>query len=456
MKKVTISGVVAAVFLGLLFFATNSLAADSYSKAKNEGKAHGPGCGSGFFDIKGECWECPDGFKHDNIFLLPTDGKVCKKEGKRDKEKGDKVGTSVAGICTEGWVDTKNWKCYKCPKGYTHDHSKHHDENGVCWKDHADQYSKANKKSGNLLCNKGFFDPIDGGTCWTCPDNFPIRTASSVKSDTACKTESCGAKNARPCLITERVPSCDSGLYENFKDNKCRTLPPGQNAWSASIDSMVDAVSQVGGTCSSVLNQGGAGVIKEFQKVPAAYSNGVPQSIKNDATLSAQSSARFGSGFACGLFPYTAGILKAVSGITNAPTRASAAAKTYSDNFEKAYGDKACSSLGLVPRPFCATVKAFSAESAGQCLNGVMQSVLGGTGGSTINKAAYLDAMEQAGNLSFSFAADAAFAGAVNTEKTKNVKRIVDFAQTLRTAVNGVAMAEDKLKKIPGCESLFK
>ena len=85
-----------------------------------------------------------------------------------------------------------------------------------------------------------------------------------------------------------------------------------------------------------------------------------------------------------------------------------------------------------------------------------MQAVLGNTGGSTINKAAYLDAMEKAGNLSFSFAADAAFAGAVNTEKTKNVKRIVDFAQTLRTAVNGVAMAEDKLKKIPGCESLFR
>jgi len=33
-----------------------------------------------------------------------------------------------------------------------------------------------------------------------------------------------------------------------------------------------------------------------------------------------------------------------------------------------------------------------------------MQAVLGNTGGSTINKAAYLDAMEKAGNLSFSIA----------------------------------------------------
>jgi hypothetical protein len=31
----------------------------------------------------------------------------------------------------------------------------------------------------------------------------------------------CGKKNQRPCKITERVPSCDSGLKEHFTQGKC-------------------------------------------------------------------------------------------------------------------------------------------------------------------------------------------------------------------------------------------
>ncbi len=38
---------------------------------------------------------------------------------------------------------------------------------------------------------------------------------------------SCGAKNQRPCKIWERIPSCNKGLYEDFKKGRClsKTVP---------------------------------------------------------------------------------------------------------------------------------------------------------------------------------------------------------------------------------------
>ena len=47
-----------------------------------------------------------------------------------------------------------------------------------------------------------------------------------IACDLGCKKEAqitpiCGAKNQRPCKITERVPSCDKGLKENFIKGKC-------------------------------------------------------------------------------------------------------------------------------------------------------------------------------------------------------------------------------------------
>ena len=42
----------------------------------------------------------------------------------------------------------------------------------------------------NLTCSSGFYDPMDGGTCWQCPSDDGhgayIRSADSVTSDTAC------------------------------------------------------------------------------------------------------------------------------------------------------------------------------------------------------------------------------------------------------------------------------
>lgn len=42
-------------------------------------------------------------------------------------------------------------------------------------------------KGDKVGCGNGtFYDPIDGGTCWTCPDGYK-RTVFSVKSEKACE-----------------------------------------------------------------------------------------------------------------------------------------------------------------------------------------------------------------------------------------------------------------------------
>jgi hypothetical protein len=41
--------------------------------------------------------------------------------------------------------------------------------------------------SGSLLCDKGFFDPIEGGTCWSCPSGFNRTVGPAVTAADACR-----------------------------------------------------------------------------------------------------------------------------------------------------------------------------------------------------------------------------------------------------------------------------
>jgi len=85
-----------------------------------------------------------------------------------------------------------------------------------------------------------FLDPRKGGEYWSCPAGY-IRNLNPVTHRAACtvapkyvcdgsnmavrgkcyKKGACGARNQRPCLIVERIPSCKNGLAEDFIANKC-------------------------------------------------------------------------------------------------------------------------------------------------------------------------------------------------------------------------------------------
>lgn len=85
-----------------------------------------------------------------------------------------------------------------------------------------------------------FLDPRKGGEYWSCQKGY-FRGPTKVTSKSACivkpadvckgknvnirgtcrKWKECGKEGKRPCLIVERVPSCNKGLLEDFVHNKC-------------------------------------------------------------------------------------------------------------------------------------------------------------------------------------------------------------------------------------------
>lgn len=50
----------------------------------------------------------------------------------------------------------------------------------------------------------------------------------------------CGASGQRPCEIGERVPSCNPNLKENFKQNICVGLRPGETPFLGGVSSLAD------------------------------------------------------------------------------------------------------------------------------------------------------------------------------------------------------------------------
>jgi len=248
-------------------------------------------CGSGsFFDPRkgGECWSCPKGYKRSLAAVTAKD--ACTKAVKRKNKKAKysyNTG-SVFKACKKGtFANAGSTKCYKCSKGYRHDGGKKVSKSGVCYKRPytakkkaskiksltglkcpkgqffdpinngscwtcpkgynrtahavtkskacskatAAKFAKASKKSAkkmtiakvtSLGCKKGsFFDLTAGGSCWSCPKSNNVRTLYAVTSKKACASKTCGKIGGRPCYVWERYPSCDRGLLEDPFANKC-------------------------------------------------------------------------------------------------------------------------------------------------------------------------------------------------------------------------------------------
>ena len=248
-----------------------------------------------FYDIgKGSCWTCPAGTKR-TAFAVDG-GKACQKVTPRQNRKAKYVYTvdSLLKSCKKGtFANVGSRKCHTCPSGWKHDPSKSVGKSGVCFKPRkVHNYSAENVHNISLKCRNGFYDPINGGSCWTCPQGYvrqvssvtspkacmkvqkptfaqatfvqkhapnarevargvsqlgcankgknaffdpknggscwscpsgnPVRSLHPVDSNKACMSRTCGKEGGRPCLVWERLPSCDAGLVEDFMHNECR------------------------------------------------------------------------------------------------------------------------------------------------------------------------------------------------------------------------------------------
>lgn len=220
-----------------------------FAKATSHGNARVV-CKKGeFFDPRngGECWSCPSGYERS--FLPVTDESACIKKPSisyRNATKKRKI-ERIGQTCSKGqfWDviggDGALGACYSCPSGYRRTPARVTSDK-ACAKPAGEAVAKATRK-GQLLCPKGqFFDPRNGGECWSCPNSYNRSAHVPVTDTQACTVDltricdpgttlvegrcvsegQCGKEGQRGCMVWERIPTCDKGLIQNLAgDGKC-------------------------------------------------------------------------------------------------------------------------------------------------------------------------------------------------------------------------------------------
>jgi hypothetical protein len=156
-----------------------------HSALKLAGPAPSASCTSpSFADPQngGECWTCPNTNVRNASPISAKD--ACWKPVSENLSKATQVGRTGCGSGSFG--DPRNGgECWSCPAGYgrtldpvTADRA--------CSKTIFGPFSQASFKGKIGQCTgSSFGDPIDGGTCWTCPAGYR-RTLYAVTADNAC------------------------------------------------------------------------------------------------------------------------------------------------------------------------------------------------------------------------------------------------------------------------------
>ena len=274
-----IAGVVVSAILVLgavlALFSTRAIAVNcggdgqrpcTVAPAQSAGKKPS-GCPNGaFFDPidGGSCWRCPSRSKRTVFHVKSKD--ACEVPAHEDFSPATRhaKGKGLTRTdCPRGQFWDPNGYCWSCPSG--HRRTAHPVTTGKACVDHVRASRSHAQAAGSLACPQGsFFDLVDGGTCWRCPNGYS-RTASHVKAGDACaaaplaglgagfgacdqgyiniggacsRAGQCGASGQRPCLLGERVPSCNAGLREDFKRNVCVGLRPGETPFLAGLASL--------------------------------------------------------------------------------------------------------------------------------------------------------------------------------------------------------------------------
>jgi hypothetical protein len=255
----------------------------AFNAAKLEGKQTSGLCATGqFFDLiqGGTCWSCPAGYGR-TVFAVDT-GRACEKVASQDFRSAieNAKGTGFFGTdCPSGqFWDIVDGRCHGCPSGYAMQVLEHVHSGRKCAKEIPGSFAAATKFGPPCGAGK-LWDPRNGGECWSCPDDF-VRTVAPVTTQYACeykglvggtgligckaglssirgtcrKTGECGKSGQRPCEVTERVPSCNEGLKEDFKQNQCVALRAGETPFTGGLSSLSGYLgAALQGHCKSLL-----------------------------------------------------------------------------------------------------------------------------------------------------------------------------------------------------------
>jgi hypothetical protein len=238
----------------------------AWSEAKLAGKQGGLCAAGQFFDLiqGGTCWTCPQGHGR-TVFAVDTD-KACEKVAAQDFRRAVERGKGRGFFgtdCDAGqFWDIVDGNCHSCPDGYAMQVLEHVHGARKCAKGIPAAFAKATRIGPPCGAGK-LWDPRNGGECWSCPDDF-VRTVAPVTAQVACeykgllggtgligcgsglssirgtcrKTGECGKQGQRPCEVGERIPSCDAGMKEDFKQNLCVALRAGETPFTGGLSSL--------------------------------------------------------------------------------------------------------------------------------------------------------------------------------------------------------------------------
>lgn len=151
-------------------------------------KLVGGRCPSGsFFDIirGGECWSCPSGYRR-TTFSVEDKGWACETGANIFELKKSAATFVKKGVCEPGSIfDPRNGgECWTCPTGTLRTVFPIN-EASACETPAGIAYKPATKTAPFTCKTSEIFDPIDGGTCWTCPEGYK-RNTSRVDAADAC------------------------------------------------------------------------------------------------------------------------------------------------------------------------------------------------------------------------------------------------------------------------------
>ncbi|MEQ8506236.1 MAG: tectonin domain-containing protein [Rhodospirillales bacterium] len=152
-------------------------------------------CPSGTFADIGTstygCWKCPGGFNRD-IAAVNTD-KACSQAVRSDKPiftdyKGANRLSGATSCPAGSFFDPRNGgECWKCPSEYVRNLAAVTESNS-CTRVTFGRIDEAAAVFVGAACGQkgGFWDPVDGGSCWSCPAGYERTVLPSVKSGQAC------------------------------------------------------------------------------------------------------------------------------------------------------------------------------------------------------------------------------------------------------------------------------
>lgn len=184
------------------------------------------GCGPGeFFDPidGGTCWSCPPGYVRTLLPVFSDD--ACELPASNEYTGANKVGAPGCGP-GEFLDPIYGGTCWSCPSDYPNRTIFPVDSSDACERP-AYTLDLPATKVGAPGCGPGeFLDPIDGGTCWSCPSDYPNRTVFPVNSSDACEraayTLDTGANSYGP------PPGCGPGqFWDPIDGGTCWSCPSG-------------------------------------------------------------------------------------------------------------------------------------------------------------------------------------------------------------------------------------